>query len=113
MTGSVTIVPEPKYPFKITGSRAKIGDSIQFQVEESTVDGKNQFILNVKAERKLPGRFFDTIFLKTDNPLRSELPIVVYGQVMDAGPAIGPPKPEGANGVAPLPPILPETKPKP
>jgi len=32
---------------------------------------------------------------------------------MDAGPAIGPPKPEGANGVAPLPPILPETKPKP
>jgi hypothetical protein len=106
-------VPEPKYPFKITGSRAKIGDSIQFQVEESTVDGKNQFILNVKAERKLPGRFFDTIFLKTDNPLRSELPIVVYGQVMDAGPAIGPPKPEGANGVAPLPPILPETKPKP
>lgn len=116
LKGALTVIPEPKYPFKITGARAKIGEGIQYQVEETTVDGKQQFILNVTAERKLPGRFFDVIYLKTDSAIRSELPITVYGQVMDPAAAVGPLKPGGPGGAMPLPLPLPapsEARPKP
>ncbi len=97
LTGSVTITPEPKYPFKITGSRARIGENLSFRIDESQVDGQSKYVLSVEAVRKMPGRFFDTILLKTDSPIRSELQLTVYGQVLDPNTVIQAPAGQGPS----------------
>lgn len=81
--GSVTIVPEKKYPFKIVNVRAKDGKFIKFQVEEKQGLNGIQYTLNVENLKTEAGRYFDIITLKTDSKLKSELNVRVYGHLQE------------------------------
>lgn len=77
--GKVRIIRLPQYPFRIVDTRARTGSDIAFQLTE-TAGG---YELDVKAMRNQPGRAFDTILLKTDSPVKPELEVGVYLQILD------------------------------
>jgi hypothetical protein len=77
----VTIIPAPKYPFKILKVRARDGKDISYQLsEEKGVNGR-QYALTVENKRLQEGRYFDVITLETDSQIRPELQIRVYGEL--------------------------------
>ncbi len=78
----VTVKPVPKYPFKIVGAQAKDGRFIKYRLEDSN-DPKNiGFIMSIENTKWDPGRFMDTIFLKTDSSIRPEIPILIFGNIL-------------------------------
>ncbi|WP_028323208.1 DUF1573 domain-containing protein [Desulfatirhabdium butyrativorans] len=79
LSGKVRIVRLPQYPFRIVETRARTGSDIAFQLAE-TAGG---YELDVKAIRNQPGRAFDTILMKTDSPVKPELQVSVYLQILD------------------------------
>jgi hypothetical protein len=83
--GTVTIFPDPKYPFKILEIKPKTGGDIRVIMEEKTDSGtrKNSYVLTVENLKKEPGRYYDIIEVKTDSPVKPEFQISVYGQIMD------------------------------
>ncbi len=86
MKQEVRIVPAKKYPFKITGSHARDGQNIRFEVKEATEEGRPVYLVEVENLKKDPGAYHDMIFLETDNKVRPELTVRVYGNIYD--PAI-------------------------
>ena len=82
--GVVSIRPEEKYPFHITGGKAAKGKDIRFRVEEVGGNGTPEYRLVVSATRKAPGRFFDKIELTTDSPVKPVLRIGIYGRIVPA-----------------------------
>ncbi len=86
LTASVKIIPEQKYPFRITRTRAKDGKNIRFKLDEINTPQEKGYLLtidNIKAEK---GRYYDTIFLKPDNKELSELRVRIYGKINDKTP---------------------------
>ena len=82
---TVTITPEAKYPFKVTGLSALEGYDIQYHMAEKEVEGKTVYLLTVTNVKKTPGRYFDRIYVKTDNPTVGSIPILVSGYLV-SGP---------------------------
>lgn len=79
LSGKVTIARLPKYPFRIVDTRARTGSDIAFRLAETS----GGYELDVTSTRSLPGRAFDTILLKTDSPVKPELQVGVYLQIID------------------------------
>lgn len=79
----VRIVPEEKYPFKITESEASNGKNIRFKLQKLDNTKKEEYILLVENLKKNKGRYVDTIKLKTDSKIKPEIKIYVYGYIMD------------------------------
>ena len=79
--GKVTIIPAPKYPFKIIKVRARDGKDISFQLLEEKVENGSQYALTVENKRLQKGSYFDIITLETDSKIRPELQIRVYGEL--------------------------------
>jgi len=77
--GTVTIIPEKKYPFKIINLRAKDGKNIKYQLEETTVSDITAYKLNIENLKTEPGRYYDAIILETDSKIRPQLSVRVYG----------------------------------
>ena len=77
--GTVTIIPEKKYPFKIINSRAKDGKNIKYQLEETTVSDTTAYQLNIENLKTDAGRYYDAIILETDSKIRPQLSVRVYG----------------------------------
>ena len=77
--GTVTIIPEKKYPFKIINLRAKDGRNIKYQLEETTVSDTTAYKLNIENLKTDAGRYYDTIILETDSKIRPQLSVRVYG----------------------------------
>ena len=78
----VRIIPEEKYPFKITDVSAKRGTSFRQDLQETTVEGgKKGYQLTVENTKNETGRYFDSIILKTDSTIQPELVISVYGNL--------------------------------
>jgi hypothetical protein len=73
---TIAIQPAAKYPFKILEATTKKGENIRVAVQES---GGPLYRLLVENLKKDKGRYFDTIYLKTDNPLRPVIEIGVFG----------------------------------
>jgi hypothetical protein len=69
----VSITPGPKYPFKIVDIRARNGNSIKLNLEESENPAEPKYILNIENTRQTPGRYTDIIYLKTDSEIRPSL----------------------------------------
>lgn len=84
--GRISIVPEEKYAFRITDVRAKEGKHIRLSLNEIRKDSVAQYVLTVADESRNPGRYFDLIYLKTDSPIRPELVINVYGNILAPDP---------------------------
>ena len=77
--GTVTIIPEKKYPFKIINSNAKDGKNIKYQLEETTVSDTTAYQLNIENLKTDAGRYYDAIILETDSKIRPQLSVRVYG----------------------------------
>lgn len=81
--GLVTISPDPKYPFKIVDTKTKNGTDIQARTEEKQENNTTSFIVTVENLKKNPGRYYDVVTLKTNSPVKPELQVGVYGQILD------------------------------
>jgi len=79
--GSVTVSPDPKYPFKILETRPKNGADIQARTEEKHENNSTSFIVTVENLKKDPGRYYDVVMLKTDSAVKPEIQVGVYGQI--------------------------------
>jgi len=73
---TVTIQPAADYPFKIVEATVKKGEHIKVAVQEADGPPFRLLVENLKSDK---GRYFDTIYLKTDNPLRPVIEIGVFG----------------------------------
>ncbi len=77
--GTVTIIPEKKYPFKILNLRAKDGKYIKYQLEETKESNTFAYRLNIENLKTDAGRYYDSIILETDSKIRPQLSVRVYG----------------------------------
>ncbi len=77
LRGSVSIVPEEKYPFKALGAYPVEG-KLKVQLDEVTQDGKKAYALMVQNLRSEAGSYNDTVRVKTDHPLQPEMDVRVY-----------------------------------
>jgi hypothetical protein len=80
---TVKIIAEEKYPFKIIGDRTVRKKYIRYELEEANRSEKTGYVLTVANLKKVKGRYFETIRLKTDSKIRPELSIRVYGNILD------------------------------
>ena len=80
---TVAIIPEKEYPFNIIETTAKQGDDIKFALEEKQGDTGTEYQLTVENTRRQAGRYYDIIVLKTDNELKPELQVRVYGNIIE------------------------------
>jgi hypothetical protein len=76
---TVEILPSDKYGFKVLEINAKKGEHIVVDLKEATIAGRTAYSLTVKNLKPDKGRYFDTILLKTDHPLRPVIEIGVFG----------------------------------
>jgi len=83
---TVTITPQAEFPFKILEANAQIGRDIRYRIEENNGDQGTTYRLTVVNTRASAGRYFDTIHLKTDSPLKPRIDIRVYGRIQDSKP---------------------------
>ncbi|MBI5592507.1 MAG: DUF1573 domain-containing protein [Deltaproteobacteria bacterium] len=84
ISGSVTIAPDSKYPFKILETKAKSGTDIQVKIEDKQENNTTIYILTVENLKKNPGRYYDVILLKTDSPIKPEIQLSVYRQILES-----------------------------
>jgi len=71
------IVPNERFPFKITGVEANDKQSLSVKVIEPAGADYPYYRLLVTNQRRLAGRFFDVIILQTDSPTRPLLQVGV------------------------------------
>ena len=84
MVSTVKIIPEEKYPFKIVGSEALLGNNIRHKIEETKNSKKKaEYVLTVENLKKDKGRYYDTISLKTDSKVRPLIKVRVNGYILD------------------------------
>ena len=79
----VNIFPIKDYPFRITSNNAKIGKNIEYDLINTTKDGKKGYKVVIKNIKERKGRYSDTIYLHTDNKLQLRIKIGVYGYLVD------------------------------
>ena len=77
--GTVTIIPEKKYPFKILNLRAQDGKYIKYRLEEAKESDTTVYKLNIENLKTDAGRYYDAIILETDSKSRPQLSVRVYG----------------------------------
>lgn len=79
MIQKVTIVPNPKYPFKITGTRQEPLNSDKFRHSlEKTPTG---WVLTVENLLNSKGGYWGNIYLDTDNKTCQSLRVEVQGDI--------------------------------
>ncbi len=81
---TVRIVPESSFPFKILEAKAQIGRDIRYELTTEDNMPGGAYLLKVENLKKEAGRYFDTIFLETDSPVKPRLSIQVYGKISAA-----------------------------
>lgn len=81
--GTVMIVPRNNYLFSITEVKAQNGTYIKWDLKEAEESGKKTYTLTVENLKMEKGRYYDTIFLKTDRTDLPEIRISVSGRVTD------------------------------
>jgi hypothetical protein len=77
LRGTVSIVPEEKYPFKILGTQSLEG-KLKVELSEVQEGAKTAYALVVENLKTDAGSYNDTVRLKTDNPVRPELDVRVF-----------------------------------
>ncbi|MBL7181106.1 MAG: hypothetical protein ISS65_13010 [Desulfobacterales bacterium] len=79
----VKIVPEQKYPFKITGTEAAGQQNISYILEQAEPGKDTGYILTVENSKKEKGRYYEVISLKTDSQIKPLIKIGVYGTIIE------------------------------
>jgi hypothetical protein len=80
---TVTIIPEKKYPFKILETKARTGQFIKYELKTEEASAGTRYTLVIESTRQQPGRFMDSILLKTDSSIRPELRVNVFGLIRE------------------------------
>jgi hypothetical protein len=86
LQGTVSIVPEDKYPFKVLNARARDG-KLKTILSEVKEGGRTAYSLVVENLKTEAGSFNDTVVLKTDSALQPELAVRVFVYLRAAQPA--------------------------
>ena len=76
----VTITPAAKYDFSIIGKPTCNGKYINIDLKQPD-PAKKIWKLAITNKRKTSGRYFDIVTLKTNNKIRPELTIRVFGDL--------------------------------
>ncbi|MBL0712343.1 MAG: hypothetical protein JJV98_01470 [Desulfosarcina sp.] len=77
----LTVVPSKEHPFRITRVKAKLGTNIKIAwKEEDTARGKT-YVIEVENTKAEKGRYYDTLYLFTDSPLKPKIPVQVRGSI--------------------------------
>lgn len=84
----VTVKPEKKYPFKIVAAQARSGKFIRVRLMDHPKTD-SAYKIEVENVRKDPGRYVDTVILKTDSAVRPELTVNVFGMIRQPKSAAG------------------------
>ena len=71
-----------EYPFKVLNVTARSGKDIAYQLEEMIGTKPGVYSLKVTNKRKSRGRYFDTIYIHTDNSLHPQININVTGVIL-------------------------------
>ena len=79
--GTVTIIPEKKYSFKILNLSATDGKYIKYQLEETKESDTTAYKLNIENLKTDAGRYYDSIILETDSKIRPQIDVRVYGYI--------------------------------
>lgn len=79
----VKIIPEEKYPFKITGTETAGQKNIRYILEQAEPTKDKGYILTVENLKKDKGQYHEVIFLKTDSKIKPLLNIGVYGNILE------------------------------
>jgi hypothetical protein len=87
LEGTVLIVLEERYPFKVVSVAAKEGKHIRVALSETKEGGKAAYALVVKNIKTEAGSYSDTVVLKTDSKLQPELNVRVYTYLRSQSPA--------------------------
>jgi hypothetical protein len=84
LSGIVTVSPDPKYPFKVLETKPKNGTDIQVRTDQKLENNAASYVVTVENLKKDPGRYYDVITLKTDSPIKPEIQLSVYGQILES-----------------------------
>ena len=79
--GSVTIIPEKKYPFKILNVKAKDGKNIEYELVTTKESDNTAYELKIENLKQNAGRYYDSIILETDSKIKPQLNVRVYGHL--------------------------------
>lgn len=82
---TVLLSLEKKYPFVVTGVRAKKGENIQFQIEDVKEGDAGGYELTVENVKKQAGKYSDIIYLETDSDVQPEIKVSVIGVIEAPG----------------------------
>jgi hypothetical protein len=77
LQGTVSIVPEDKYPFRVVSAQAREG-RLNVTWREVKERGKTAYALSVENVKAEAGSYNDTVVLKTDSLLQPELDVRVF-----------------------------------
>ncbi len=80
---TVTITPQKKYPFKIVAVETKKSGNIATKLEAIHSTVPTTYKLTVTNLKQNKGRYVESVTLKTDSPVRSEIKIRVYGHISE------------------------------
>jgi hypothetical protein len=83
ITGTVSIIPDKKYPFKILEAKAQSGKNISVQLNEIKNANGAAYQLKIENISQDSGRYYDTVVLKTDSKIKPELDVKVYGYLRE------------------------------
>lgn len=80
----LTVRARPEYPFRVTGVEAKSGGNIKFTWSTQETARGLEFVVEVQNLKTSEGKYYDQLLLKTDSPLKPQIPIHVYGTIAAA-----------------------------
>ncbi len=79
---TLRIIPEKKYPFEITTTNTRKKDYITYKLKKNKTSEGIEYLLTVTNQKKEKGRFLDTIYLNTTNPIIPKIVIKVQGNIL-------------------------------
>ncbi len=82
ISSTVSIVPNSKYPFKISNVKMEKGQNIETSLKEVKNKDHIEYRLTIINTKQQQGRYFDYVTLMTDNKIRPEIKIRVYGDIL-------------------------------
>ena len=79
LSAVVEIIPSKKYPFTLMELNARSGQFIRYQWEEIRENNTDRYRITIENTREEKGRYFDTLYVKTDSSIRPVIDIYVTG----------------------------------
>jgi hypothetical protein len=83
------IILTKKYPVKLLTARAKNGRNLRVELEKVPGDDPEEYRLTVQSAHTEAGRYYDTVVITTDSPLRPSISIGVFAHITPVAAAPG------------------------